>query len=681
VKTANKYTGWILLMVLCCALTYSNHFFNAFHFDDFHTIVDNAYIRDIRNIPLFFKDGSTSSTLPPNQSYRPVVTTSLAVDYRLGHQNVFFFHLTNFLLFVLQGIGMVFLFKKIFDAAVKDDNNIYFALAGSTWYLLHPAMAETVNYIIARSDIISTVAVVAAFILYIYSPFCRKTGLYLICIVIGTLAKPPAVMFAPILFIYILFFEEKTGFNEVFTRIGSGKLWNAIKRSLPSFIICAATYLLTDKLTPKTWTPGGHSAIQYLITQPFVVLHYFYSFFLPLQLSVDTDWVPLTSIWDIRFFVGCIFIIALLITAFIASKKQQRRPVSFGICWFLLALLPTSSIIPLAEVLNDHRMYFPFIGLMISVCWTIKLLISTYLPEHKKLIIPATVVILICYAFGTWQRNRVWFSEETLWRDAVIKSPANGRAWMNYAVALMGKNKLNAAEESLIKASTYLPGYDLIYVNLGILKASESDTTNADIFYRRAIAVNQNDAGAWYFYGRFLYNQIHLPQAVQCLSRSIELSPNDLQTRLLLMDIYQSTNNWTALQALVQSSVQLFPANADVARYTALLNARKNRTDQYAEKLAKMPNAAGYIDLSLMYYRAGDFVQCVDACRKALKLKPNYSLAYNNMCAAYNKMGQWDNAILAGDAGLKIDPQNVLLKNNHAAADSGKLDAMFSSKK
>ncbi|MGN6180494.1 MAG: hypothetical protein ACTHNW_15005, partial [Mucilaginibacter sp.] len=93
-----SYT-WVLLMIACCAITYSNHFHNDFHFDDFHTIVNNAYIRDMRNMPLFFKDGSTSSVLPANQSYRPVVTASLAVDYWLGGgYNVVFFHLTNFLL-------------------------------------------------------------------------------------------------------------------------------------------------------------------------------------------------------------------------------------------------------------------------------------------------------------------------------------------------------------------------------------------------------------------------------------------------------------------------------------------------------------------------------------------------------------------------------------------------------
>jgi hypothetical protein len=38
------------------------------------------------------------------------------------------------------------------------------------------------------------------------------------------------------------------------------------------------------------WTPGGTSRYAYLITQPFVMLRYFTTFFLPTDLSADSDW-------------------------------------------------------------------------------------------------------------------------------------------------------------------------------------------------------------------------------------------------------------------------------------------------------------------------------------------------------------------------------------------------------
>jgi len=667
----------ILLMILCCAVTYSNHFYNAFHFDDFHTVVNNAYIRDIHNIPLFFKDGTTSSILPANQSYRPIVTTSLAIDYWLGNgYHLFYFHLSMFLLFVLQGIGMVFIFKKIFDVADSNPINIYAAIIGACWYLLHPAMAETVNYVIARSDMISTFFMVIAFLLYIYSPFCRKTGLYLIAIIIGALAKPPAVMFAPILLIYILLFEENLSLTSIFKRDRLSKTLNGLKRSTPAFIVCGLVYLLIDKLTPKTWVPGGTSAFNYLITQPYVVLHYFYMLFFPVQLSADTDWKPLTTIWDIRFFIGCIFILALLAIAFITSKKEKLKPISFGIWWFLLALIPTSSIIPLAEVLNDHRMYFPFIGLILSVCWTMRLFIYQYSSKAKPVWATTTtlaiVTILFIYAYGTNQRNEVWHSEESLWHDAVIKSPKSGRALMNYGVVKMGENDLTAANNYFINAAILSPGYAVIYTNLGILNEAKGDTTAANKYFRTSVLVDPNNADTYYFYGKFFYNEIELKKAAILLTTSIQLSPGNLQSRLLLMDIYQSTENWVALQQLAQNSTRLFPQNADVVEYVQLANLKKSKADLKAEQLIKSPDAAGYLDLSLMYYQAGQFNQCIAICKKALELKPNYDPAYNNICAAYNKMGDWNNAIQAGIKGLSLNPNNNLIKNNLAAAYKGK---------
>src|SRR5450759_1841163 len=91
--------GALLLVAILAA--YANHFRNSFHFDDAHTIVNNAAIRELRNIPLFFRDATTFSSLPSNQSYRPLVSTVLAIDYQLAHGlEPFWFHLSIFALFI-----------------------------------------------------------------------------------------------------------------------------------------------------------------------------------------------------------------------------------------------------------------------------------------------------------------------------------------------------------------------------------------------------------------------------------------------------------------------------------------------------------------------------------------------------------------------------------------------------
>src|ERR1039457_2930314 len=101
--------GVLLALVI---LTYANHFHNTFHFDDSHAIVLNPYIRDLHNAALFFKDARTNDALPANQTYRPLLSLSFAVDYRLGHGlNPVPFHASTFLWYLAQ-LALMFLFFR-----------------------------------------------------------------------------------------------------------------------------------------------------------------------------------------------------------------------------------------------------------------------------------------------------------------------------------------------------------------------------------------------------------------------------------------------------------------------------------------------------------------------------------------------------------------------------------------
>src|SRR5438874_2804054 len=130
--------GALLLAALVAA--YANHFHNSFHFDDAHTIVNNASIRELRNIPLFFTDATTFSSLPSNQSYRPLVSTLLAIDFRLGGGlNPLWFHSSIFALFVALTLLLAFVVHRLLDHAASSSRNRWIALGAAAWYGLHPA--------------------------------------------------------------------------------------------------------------------------------------------------------------------------------------------------------------------------------------------------------------------------------------------------------------------------------------------------------------------------------------------------------------------------------------------------------------------------------------------------------------------------------------------------------------
>lgn len=574
----NKTIVYFLLLITVVTLTYSNHFNNSFHFDDSHTIENNLFIQDIKNIPLFFKDGTTFSSLPYNQSYRPVVSTSLAIDYWMGKgYNLFYFHLSSFILFLLQGVLMFFFIFKMLDISYKNNWNFYIARVAVAWYLLHPANAETVNYIIARSDMQSTFFVILGFILYIFSPFCRKTFLYLIPVAAGALAKPTAVMFAPLLFFYVLLFEQKLSLLEIFKKEKLNQLIASIKAVIPAFVFCAIMYVWVDQLTPATWVSGGTSAFNYLITQPFVIMHYFITFFLPFGLSADTDWTALQSIWHVKFFIGIGFILLLIFIAFWFSISEKLRPITYGIIWFFLALLPSSSVIPFSEVMNDHRIFFPYVGLVISACWTIGLLLMKYQKRFENSTIRYEVILSVVlmftlsgYAYGTYQRNKVWSTEESLWYDVTIKSPKNARGLMNYGLSKMTKGEYAEAEKYFTQALSMWPYYPFLHINMGVLKEATGDKLSAENYFKNGLQHGAGYPDSWYFYGRFLCNQLRYSEAVPMLIKSIELSAAHISARSLLMKAYLETSNWDQLSTLAQNTLEVIPGNAEAINYLAI---------------------------------------------------------------------------------------------------------------
>src|SRR5262249_19658762 len=154
------------------------------------------------------------------------------------------------------------------------------------------------------------------------------------------------------------------------------------------------------------------------------------------------------------------------------SRRQTTKPVAFGILWFLLALLPTSSVIPLAEVLNDHRTFFPFVGLTLAAVWCAALSLERAGHNVRVAARAIAVAALLAMAYGTHQRNIVWRTEESLWLDVTQKSPRNGRGLMTYGLIQMSKGEYATADTYFQRALQLVPQYSYLHVNIAILKGA-----------------------------------------------------------------------------------------------------------------------------------------------------------------------------------------------------------------
>ena len=657
-------------MIIVTTLIYLNHFDNGFHFDDVHTILENPNIRSLRNTGNFFLDGSTISSLPQNQSYRPLVTTSLAFDYWLGNgYNPIYFHISSFLLFLLQGVLLFFFLKKILKPFFKQQKIVFYTSCGITlFYMLHPVMAETVNYIIARSDLQSTFFVLLAFVLYQYSAVAKRYHLYLAPIFIGILCKPTTLMFAPLLFCYQLIFEKKSNFLALFSKKHLPSTLQTIKSSAPSFIVCALLFVFHQSMTPDTFYTGSTNTFGYLITQPSSISYYFISAFLPIHLSADTDWKILESIWSIQFFLSILFVITLIAIAFITSKTKRLTPISFGIAWFFIALVPTSSIIPLAEVLNDHRMFFPYIGLCLSIGYAINLFIlyvSKRSQNNTKHIIPITIaILLITFSFTTYNRNEIWHNEESLWKDVTIKSPKNSRGLMNYGLTQMAKGNYDIAENYFLQALDITPYYHSLHINIGILYNTKKNKNKAESHFKNAIKYGSKYYSPWYYYGRFLLKNKKPKEAINNLSKSLEISPQHIPTRLLLMEVYLENENWSLLNNIAKKTLQIDLNNQEAQKFLEASIKKISKLDLEEIEIAKNPSDKKYLSLSLKYYQKEQYEKCIIAAKKALKLNNKLAEAYNNICISQNLLGDFEQATIACTKALELKPNFQLAKNN-----------------
>jgi tetratricopeptide (TPR) repeat protein len=465
----------------------------------------------------------------------------------------------------------------------------------------------------------------------------------------------------------------------VFSKENRKKIISSLLAVIPALILGILFFMLDSRLTPKTGLPSLISPFDYLITEPFVIVQYFKNFLLPTELSADSDWQFINTIFDIRLLMGLMFITGMIWLAIRLSRNELFRPVSFGIFWFFIALLPSSSIFPLSEVLNDHRIFFPFIGLALSGTWTLVYIIilrneKQFLSSFKLKFISILIIsgIIIPHAYGTRQRNKVWNSYESLWYDVTKKSPNNGRGLMNYGLSQMQKGNYVIAKTYFERALKLLPNYPLLYINLGVLHTSLNDPIGAEQYFKKAISIGLYVDQSYYYYANFLYVQKRYDEAKLMLKNSIANNPAYIFSRFLLMSIYSETQDWGNLKTLAEETLNYLPNDQTCLNYIYAAKNKKSKLDITLETASKNPTAENYLNLSLNYYEAGKYNECVEACKKAINIKPDYALAYNNMCSAYNALKIYDKAIEACNKAIALQPDFELAKNNLKLAQSKK---------
>jgi tetratricopeptide (TPR) repeat protein len=646
--------GVLALGVLFAA--YSNHFDNGFYFDDHHVIVENLYIRSLDNIWLFFTDNQTFSNRPENSLYRPLLTLSYALDYWVGGGlDPVVFHRTQFSLLVVLGLLLVLLYRRILESAEPSAAGRYAALFAATLFCVHTANTETVNYLSSRSSLVATLAVVASMLLYVARPRGRRTLVYLLPMLLGGLAKPLTVMFAPLLFAYRILIEERLSPFDLLRGDGWRKAGAALAGTLPAIVAGAGLFLFTSSMDPETVRMSDTPRVNYALTQPYVWLHYARLFVLPVGLTADTDWAPVAGWSDWRIYAGGGFVALLAIVAVSLAATRRMQPAAFGLAWFAIALLPTSSVIPLAEIYNEHRIFFPYVGLALAVGWiavvATRSLTSGAAARRRRVVTAAAATIALAivaaHAIGTHTRNRVWADGLSLWKDVTLKSPANGRGLMNYGVALMRHGSIRQALAYFERADRLLPDYDILQINLAIAKSSLR-RPGVEAHFLRALDINPRYARGRYYFADWLVDEGRGPQAVRQLERSLAISSGDLEVRSLLERLLAARGDEERLAEVARQTLSIAPSDPLARAYAA------GRDPVVADR--ETPEA--YAEIGRREASLGHWLDAAGAFRQALALDPDRASSWSDLGRARLALGFTSEAGRCFDRALAIDPDH-----------------------
>jgi hypothetical protein len=206
-------------------------------------------------------------------------------------------------------------------------------------------------------------------------------------------------------------------------------------RLLPFAAVLAAYFLVRHWLVPagqlEAWAATGVTRWTYLLTQFRAWWYYVGQLLAPVQMVADYSGYPVSgSILEPRVLLAVAGWAAVGVLLWLAIRRAPA--VAFlGLAYFV-HLAPTSSLAPLAEMVNEHRPYLPVAGLVLLLAVGATVLIRRCTERPALLLAGVTLLLAVPLAAVTRDRNRVWRDSLTYWRDVVAKDPGASPAQMNY---------------------------------------------------------------------------------------------------------------------------------------------------------------------------------------------------------------------------------------------------------
>ncbi len=593
----NKHIIHALIIIVIGLIVYSNTFNVPFQFDDKSNIVENPVVKNLNNFLGPLKGEGSAGYSPSKITY--LGSLSFALNYRLNGLDVTGYHVVNFIIHILNALLVYLLVILTFrthavrQATNKGETGGFIALFSALLFLTHPLQTQAVTYIVQRLASLATFFYLLSLVMYIKWRITSQNTehrtlssviWYLGSVFSAVLAmKTKSIAFTlPLVAVLyeLIFFEGKI----------TKRLINLIPLLLTMLIIPSSIINLAGPagdligdVSESTKVQTSMSRWDYLLTQFSVIVKYIRLIFLPINQNLLHYQTRYNSFFDATVLLSFGFLLLLLsIAVYILFSRHSNhglRLVSFGIFWFFISLSVESSIIPIKELIFEHRVYLPSAGAFISITASLFLIANRFKdkwPQGKNAVIAVLAFIIIILSAATYSRNIVWQDDVTLWEDVVKKSPDHPVGLNNLGEAYAGKGQLDKAIDCFNRAIVIYPKLAEAYSNIGIAYSRKGQPDKALFFFNRLVAIRPDYFKAYYNLGK-IYGQVkQFDKAIYNFNKAIALN-----------------------------------------RY----------------------HAESYNYLGLAGFITGDIDKAIEQYLKAVRLKPEYAEAHYNLGVAYSKKG------------------------------------------
>lgn len=513
------------------------------------------------NGPFIFDDAYLPFTQPEYQNaplrgwvnnLRPVLMFSYWLNLRLSGLEPYSYHAFNIFFHLLNGLWVFLLSRRMLERVAQGNpSNLILATFAGAVFLLHPVQTESVAYVASRSEVLSVLFFHAGFVLFLTRQqkgltFPSALGV-LTLFGIASLTKEHAAVFPALL----LFTDWFWG----------GYSFAAIRRNwrlyVPATIVGAGALAFVFRVLRSADTAGfGMKDLpwhDYFYTQCRAIWVYIRLFFLPVGQNFDYDFAISRSLLDHGAIFGLIGLLALAAAAFV--YKERFPLASYGVFVFLILLAPTSSFVPIRDVLVERRLYLPFIGLLF-----VSLEFLSRWKTSRTALIGTLAGVLAVLSFLTYSRNHLFGDPIALWTDTIERSPNKARPHFQLGFAHYERQRCDEAVKYYDKAAALEPPEEKLLIDWALAYDCLSRPGDALGKLHQA-AAKKETAHIYSLIGMIHGKQGHREQALEALAKAESLNRRWDMTYAYRGNVYTASGELDEAEKEFRRALALDPSN------------------------------------------------------------------------------------------------------------------------